>query len=804
MIQASRGGFHIKNIFEKLGIFIQGNRAIILAVVFMLVLLSFQGAQYIEMASGTDTQVSKDSQLYKDYDHLFLNTFSTESIVVMVEGNDVETVALMKAADRLEHQVENIPGVTAVSNPASIMKQINYANTGRSRIPYSDPEVREMVDSYPEYFDSLVLDDTHMLISIGIEGSSTDQEQEDIINNVEIASKEAVFPPGYNLIITGGPSLMLDINSELGKSMGVLLGIAGILMAVVLILVFRHVRWGLLPLPVVLVGIVFTFGFMGYAGVPMTMVSMSAFPVLIGIGIDYAIQFHNRMEEEISAGKTSAQALVYTVKHTAPAVLIALAMTSLGFVSLFTSVVPMIQDFGKLLLIGVIMCYLSSLFFGLVTLYTFDWISQKNLFGMFKKREGGKGENDSGKGSEDLSGSAPAGHEPGALEKTLKKLTGYTLKYSTVILVVALLTCSAGLYADRSIPIQTDTNTFIPQDMPSLISYKHMQSIMPGSGDHLNVILKVEDNSDPELLEWMNDFSQHEVASRSHIYSATSIVDLVKERNDGTIPETSEEIQAIYEEIPESQKQKYMEGGQLLHIDLDIGTAMDDLEVTGIEELRDIVTEDLGWMQPPPGATVTITGDSVVLIGMIDGLTKGRTQMTLLGVFLVLIGLLVVYRDLIKALSPIIPMIIVIGWSGLFMTGMGIAYNPMTSVMGALILGVGCEYSILMMERYFEERDAGMDPVEAISQAITTTGTALIASGATTVFGFSALIASPFPIVSSFGLVTVIDVLLAMLVTFVIFPPLIVLMDGHRGKKLGIVEKLQSIWKRSLPEPGNT
>ncbi|WP_269850364.1 MMPL family transporter [Methanosarcina horonobensis] len=111
-------------------------------------------------------------------------------------------------------------------------------------------------------------------------------------------------------------------------------------MVVVLFLVFRHVRWGLLPLPVVLLGIVFTFGIMGYTGVPMTMVSMSAFPVLIGIGIDYAIQFHNRMEEEIRCGRTSSQALVSTVKNTAPAVLIALVMTALGFVSLFTSVVP--------------------------------------------------------------------------------------------------------------------------------------------------------------------------------------------------------------------------------------------------------------------------------------------------------------------------------------------------------------------------------------------------------------------------------------------------------------------------------
>lgn len=771
-----------------------------MAGVLLLILLSLQGAQYIEMASGTETQVSKDSQLYKDYDHLFLKTFSTESVIVMVEGSDVKTEDVVKAADRLGQQALLVPGVTKVSSAASIMKQINYAESGRSKIPDSDREVRELIESYPEYFENLVLDETHTLIVIQIEGSSTNQQKEDIINNIEIGLGEADFPPGYKLTVTGSPSLRLDIESEMGASMGVLLGIAGFLMVVVLLLVFKHVRWRLLPLPVVLLGVLFTFGVMGYLGVPMTMVSMAAFPVLIGIGIDYSIQFHNRMEEEIHCGKTSSQALVSTVKNTAPAVLVALAMTALGFISLFTSVVPMIQDFGKLLLIGVIMCYLSSLFFGLVTLYSFDWIARKNLFGLFRKKKnkeskaGQNGENGLQSNLEDslCAGNIPM-HEPGAIEKVLKKVTSYTIKYSTLILVIAFVTCCAGLYADQSTPIQTDTNSMIPQDMPSLINYKNMQSLFSGSGDHLNVILKVDDASDPELLEWIDEFSQHEVANRGHVYSATSIVDLVKEQNGGTIPDTSEEIQAIYNEIPESQKGEYIEGGQLLHIDLDIGTAMADIEITGIKELRDIVLEDIQWMQPPPGVTGTITGNSVVIIDMISGLTTGRSMMTLLGVFLVLIGLLVVYRDIVKALSPIIPMLVVIGWSGLVMTALDIAYNPMTAVMGALILGVGSEYSILMMERYFEERDAGMSPLEAINQATSTTGTALIASGATTVFGFSALIASPFPMISSFGMVTVIDVLLAMIVTFVIFPPLIVLMDSHRGKKLNIFEKLRDL-----------
>ncbi|WP_269850365.1 MMPL family transporter [Methanosarcina horonobensis] len=198
-----------------------------MAVIFLLVLLSFQAAQYIEMASGTETQVSKDSQLYKDYDHLFLNTFSTENVIVMVEGNDVKTKELMKAADRLDQQVSLIPGVTSVSSPASILKQINYAKSGRLNVPDSEREIQEMMESYPEYFESLVLDETHMLTVIEIEGSSTNQQQEDIINNIKISSDEADFPPGYKIIITGRSSLMLDIQSEMGKSMGLLLGIAG-------------------------------------------------------------------------------------------------------------------------------------------------------------------------------------------------------------------------------------------------------------------------------------------------------------------------------------------------------------------------------------------------------------------------------------------------------------------------------------------------------------------------------------------------------------------------------------------------
>ena len=727
------------------------------------------------MASGTDTFVSKDSRLYQDYDHLFASLFQTQSIVVMVEGNDVRSSDLMQAVDRLEHQLQSTEGIEETTSPASVIKQINYKMTGRSYIPDTDAEVKTIIDGNPSIFGKLIPDNTHMVVSVVMAGSVTDDKKKEILMATQEAVKISGFPPSYNVIVTGDPAFRIAMNTEMNSSMGPLLGLAGFFMLIVLGLVFGHVRWRWLPLPVVFLGVIFTFGAMGFLGIPLSMVSMSAFPVLIGLGIDYAIQFHNRIEEELHKEGNKSKAIIRTVKHTGPAVLIALSMTALGFFSLFTSSVPMIRDFGKLLTIGIIMCYIAALFVGLITVSLFDSTSESDLFKRLKSRFKPLKAN--------VESVSPKKPKPRFIGDFLAKLTDFTIKYNVVVIGIATMLCIVGLVADESVGVQTDTQSFVPQDMPALLNLYHLKDIMGGT-DELDLILKVNDNADPNILNWIDKFSEHETR-RAHIYSASSIVTLVKQYNGGTIPNSRDEIEAIYGKIPESQKSKYLYGKNMLLITFNIGNAQEDIKITGIQDLTNNVKQDIQWMQVPPGTTVTITGGSMVYTEVIGALTSGRIEMTYIGLFLVLGGLLVVYRDWLKALVPIIPMFMVTGWSGLVMKYLNLDYTPMTATLGALILGIGCEYSILMMERYFEERDGGADPLEAIHKTAASIGAALIASGATVVFGFAALIASPFPITSNFGLVTVIDILLVMVATFTVFPPLIIVLDSWRQKKRG-------------------
>ncbi|NPE29288.1 RND family transporter [Methanococcoides sp. SA1] len=763
----------MKNLFEKLGVFIESNTIPIILVALLLVLVSVQGAQNITMESGTDTFVEKTSQLYQDFDHLYMNIFGTEAIVIIIEDGQVNDPALLQAMDRLDHMSSSLPGVVSVQSIATVVKDANFGLTGDTSLPEDKVELQSLIDNHvPE---QLMPDSTHTLVYVEIAGSLTDDQKQEILREIETSVSLADFPPDYNVIVTGEPAFMVSMNNAMMSSMSVLLGLSVILMIVVLYLVFGHVRWRLMPLAIVLLGIIYTFGAMGYLEIPMTMVSMAAFPVLIGLGIDYAIQFHNRIEEELERGETPADAVVDTIKHTGPAVLIALIITALGFFSLLTSSVPMIQDFAKLLLIGITMCFLASLFVGVTVIYGLD-----NLRSIRKKKFGHLSLRGNNKSKTSSSGTGES--KPDILDRFLGRTTHFTIKHPFMILSIAVLLCAGGLVADTQVGIQTDTETFVPQDLPALINLGHLSDITGGE-DQLNIIIKTDNVADPDTLKWVDEFSSHEVDSRNNIIGAESMASVIKSMNGGMIPESESEIRSLYEQIPAQQKDRFMYGENMLLLNLNVGDVMGSIGMEGFEVLTDIVRDDILWMSPPPGMAATITGSNVVFIKVIDALTSGRIFMTYLGLGMVFGGLLLIYRDLLKALVPVVTMFMVIGWSGGLMYLLGMEYNPMTATLGALILGVGSEYAILMMERYFEEKAKGMTPEEAMTEAGVKIGKAIVTSGLTTLFGFCALIASDFGMISGFGMITVIDVGLALFATFVIFPPVMVLLDNFREKR---------------------
>ena len=131
-------------------------------------------------------------------------------------------------------------------------------------------------------------------------------------------------------------------------------------MVIVMGLMFGYVNHRFLPVVIVTAGLIFTFGFIGLSGMKISMAVIAAFPVTIGLGIDYAIQFQSRLEEE-ARDHPLTEAIHTTITKTGPAVMYAMLATCMDFVAMFISPVPMMQGFGLVSIIGVVTGYITSL-----------------------------------------------------------------------------------------------------------------------------------------------------------------------------------------------------------------------------------------------------------------------------------------------------------------------------------------------------------------------------------------------------------------------------------------------------------
>ena len=135
---------------------------------------------------------------------------------------------------------------------------------------------------------------------------------------------------------------------------------------------------------------------------------------------------------------------------------------------------------------------------------------------------------------------------------------------------------------------------------------------------------------------------------------------------------------------------------------------------------------------------------------------------------------------------PLIPIALATGWSALVVFLLGLLpgplevdLNPMSVTLGALVIAISTEFSVLLSARYRQEREAGAGPARAIELAYASTGAAVLASGATAIAGFAALIASDIRMLRDFGIVTVVDLTVSLLGVMIVLPAALLWAEEH-------------------------
>ena len=442
----------------------------------------------------------------------------------------------------------------------------------------------------------------------------------------------------------------------------------------------------------------------------------------------------------------SKDAITKTIKKLSPAILTALVATALGLLSLYTSPVPMIQDFGKMLSIGMGVSFVVALLILLPILFVRD-----NFFFSNDKK---KKVNKSNK-----------------FENVMRKIARGTLKFKYIILLLAIGTAAIGVYYDQEVGVETDIETFMPQDTQELLDIQELREII-GSTEQLSIVYSSYDIYSDVNLSWIEDITNNlQSEFPDEVLEVKSITSVLGQLTTEDL--TPALVDQLTENLPAEQLKMLVNEDSTKGV---IIVSIKDLESENLEAFIENLTVFLN--DSVTDMDVTVTGQAVIDVEMITALTTGRYTITLVGMALVFLGLLVIYRNPLKAIVPLIPISLIVGWSGGFMYLFELEYTPLTATLGALIIGIGTEFTILIMERYYEELEKASSTKEAIEITLGKMGKPIIASALTTIGGFSALVISDFEILSNFGIMTLVNISLALLSTILVMPALLSIQSG--------------------------
>ena len=721
------------------------------AILFLaLIAVAIYGTTFITMQTGSETYLDKDTERGMLLDR-YTKTFQSDSIMVLVEADDVFNPDVLEYIERLQDDVARERYITGITSIADLVK-----NQNGGVLPANSAEIRRIEEQVPAEIIARYVPSRTMTIAVAtLQPGLGDSQQYSVIDNVNRRVSLSERPPGVSVVVTGNTAFMKEMSEEMGTSMSMLILIAMVLMVVAVGLLFGHVRYRLLSVFIVGIGLVLTFGFIGFSGMPITMVTIGAFPVMIGIGIDYAIQFHSRFDEE-SRKAPLPEAVRTTITKAGPSVIYAMIATAMGFIALWISPLPMIRSFGITCVIGLACCYFASIVivptFGILTRYRPivedhpDKVPKKSYVDRYNELVGG--------------------------------VVGIVSKNPVPILILCIMIAFIGFQMDNEIIVNTDEKTFVPADMPAKVNLDKVKRTM-GETSTTPLLIRGDDVISPEDVRWIAEFQDYEETHNSKITGSMSIANYLRQYNGGVLPLTGPEIDRSLVQIPEDTRKRFLSGRTEAVIEFSTTDMPNDVAMSMVENMQ----RDLEWKAPPPGISASFTGMGEMFMNLIREIRQGKTLMTLLGFGMILVFLFIIYRKFVKAATPLVPIIMIVGWNGLIMYLLAIDYTPLTATLGSMSVGVASEYTILIMERYYEEREKGMALLPAIRYSIQQIGTAITVSGMTTVFGFAALMTSSFGIISNFGTVTVISVFFALAGAIIVMPAILVLVGKTDGKE---------------------
>ncbi|HEX7301086.1 MAG TPA: MMPL family transporter, partial [Solirubrobacteraceae bacterium] len=354
-----------------------------------------------------------------------------------------------------------------------------------------------------------------------------------------------------------------------------------------------------------------------------------------------------------------------------------------------------------------------------------------------------------------------------------------TVHPGRVVLVAAVL-AAAGWGLETQTRVESDLTKLVPQNG----AIRDLQALQRSTdvGGEIDVVVSGPRVADPAVVKWMASYqsavlkrfgySDKQGCGRAELCPAFSLPDLFS----GARSATRSQIDGLLDAVP-----AYFSQGVITR-DRRTATLAFGIRLMPLDRQGQVIDAMRRGLKPPPGVTAELAGLPVLAAEANAAVSSPwrRLGTLLAGLTAVALVLLAAFRAWRRALVPLLPIALATGWSALVLYALRIPLNPLSVVLGALVIAISTEFSVLLAERYRSERARGHAPAVALERTYRSTGAAVLASGTTATAGFAVLVVSDIKMLRDFGFVTVVDLTVALLGVMIVLPAVLLLAEQGR------------------------
>jgi len=554
------------------------------------------------------------------------------------------------------------------------------------------------------------------------------------------------------------------MNNAFGEAtiydMSNLLPLALLLILITVFFLLRSTSGTITTLVAILFSVVTAFGLTGWLGIELSSPVMSAPVIIMTLAVADCVHVLSTWIAEMQKGSDKQSAMRESLRINFMPVFLTSVTTAIGFLSLNTSDAPPFRDLGNVAAMGV----MAAFFFSILFLPALATILPVKV----KQRET--------KTLKIMSSFAEwvIGHQKGLL---------FGIGALAILLISLIprneLNDVFVHYFDERIEFRTDTD-FISDNLTGIYNVEYsIETQNSGDISKPEVLAKIK-----MFTDWM--MTQPEVI---HVNTVTDTFTRLNKNMHGDdqawykLPDTRE-LAAQYLLLYEMSLPFGLDLNNQIDIDKKSTRITVTMKTLSTKEVLAVETRFDEWMKTNiPELRAVGASPSVMFahIGMknIISMLSGTT-IALVLISLILVVALGSWRYGLLSLIPnLVPAGMAFGVWSIIDGEIGMALSVVT----AMTLGIVVDDTIHFLSKYLRaRREQGLNAEDAVRYAFSTVGVALWVTSVALVAGFLVLATSSFKLNSGMGMLTAIVIAIALIVDFLLLPPLLIKLDGWLSK----------------------